>query len=271
MVLPNNFSSWEHLQTVLMQVQNRIVKKEFSDVGSEDWDEDISTPRGSLRVACTLRDTDSAIETKLKLDLFYFCLGKGKALHPAIYAIPIYTLRAQRKYKPQVHLMFREITSIDNADPLESQISFRLMDESFTMADAIILANKIKAEFMSAGGYVWNKGRLMCAYSDWDLGYQLQLLCKDEAEGKRIVTSVLGLQNHVPKWKKFTINRNDQEAERYPANPPNKVILGKSYEQPRERAIHNSRFRYAELTIHELPVPIILCDRTNTWVDVLVS
>lgn len=271
MVLPNNFSSWEHLQTVLMQVQNRIVREEFNDLGGDDWDEDISTPRGSLRTACTLRDTDSAIETKLKLDLFYFCLGKAKSLQAPIYGIPVTTFQTYRRHKPQVHLMFKEVTSIENADPVLSQISFRIMDENFTVTDATTLANKIKAEFMSAGGYLWQKGKLMCAYSDHELGYQLQLLCRDEAEGKRVVTSVLSLLNHVPQWKYFSKNRNEAEAERYPENPPNKVILGKSYKQPKERTIHNSRFRYAELTIHGMAKPIILCDRSNTWVDVLVS
>lgn len=271
MTLPNNFSSWEHLQTVLMQVQNRIVRNEFNDVGGDDWDEDITTPRGSLRVACTLKDTDSALETKLKLDLFYFCLGKGKALHPDMYAIPITTFRTLRRHKPQVHLMFKEVTNIRNADPLQSQISFRIMDENFTIGEATTLANKIKAEFMSSGGYLWHKGRLMCAYSDHDQGYQLQLLCRDEAEGKRLTTDVLALRNHTPKWKHFTINRTEDEAGRYTTAPPNKIILGQSHEQPVERPIHNSRFQYAELSIDGMKKPVILCDRSNRWVEVLVS
>lgn len=271
MALPNNFSSWEHLQTVLMQVQNRIVKEEFSDLGGDDWDEDITTPRGSLRTACTLRDTDSAIETKLKLDLFYFCLGKARSLQAPTYSIPISSYQTYRRHKPQVHLNFREINPPKGYAPTGSTISFRIMDENFTMAEAQVLANKIKTEFMTGPGYLWRKGKKMWSYTDRVIGYQLQLLCINETEAKRVVTDVLALRNNTPKWKLFNLNQNDQEAERYPEVPPTEIILGKPHKQPRERPIHDSRFQYAQLTMHGLPEPLILCDRTNTYVEVLAS
>lgn len=272
MALPPNFSSWEHLQQVIMQVQNKIVRDEFNDLGDETWDEEITTPRGSLRTACTLRDGDSAIETQLKLDLFYKCLGKGKVFHPAIYGIPISSYQVLRKHKPQIHLWFKETTiPKSNADPLQSYITFRIMDESFTLAELTPIANRIKAEFTTGGGYLWRKGRKMCTYTDKEKGYQLQLLCIDESEGKRVVTSVLSIQNDVPRWTKFNIVKNDDELARFPDQPPNKIILGKSVEQPRERPVHSSRFRFAEFTQHGLKTPITLCDRTGTRLYPLVT
>ena len=64
MPLPDNFSPWEHLQNVLRQVHNRIVKEEFSDITDDD---DIVTPRGSLKKACLLDDNDSAEMTVFKV------------------------------------------------------------------------------------------------------------------------------------------------------------------------------------------------------------
>mgnify|MGYP007080401962 CR=1 FL=1 len=70
MPLPVNFSEWEHFQGLLMSLQNRIVKKEFSDVPHEDgqtvntWG-DITVPRSSLKVGCWLKDSDTTIITIL--------------------------------------------------------------------------------------------------------------------------------------------------------------------------------------------------------------
>lgn len=55
-MLPNNFSEWEHLQSVLIRAQNKFVREEFKDLGGDDWIPDINTPRGSLRQACTHKD-----------------------------------------------------------------------------------------------------------------------------------------------------------------------------------------------------------------------
>jgi hypothetical protein len=66
MPLPDNFSAAEHLQDVILLTQNKIVRTEFNDVGDDNWVKDISTPRASLRLACTHEEDDSIDMTILR-------------------------------------------------------------------------------------------------------------------------------------------------------------------------------------------------------------
>src|SRR6476619_5861566 len=130
-----------------MQVQNRIVRAEFRDVGDDDWDEDIVTPRASLRVASTMRDDDSAILSLLKLVFFYVVLRKARDMHPALYVHPVTTYQQLFRLKPQITLYFAE-DSVDvepGYDPIDGEISCRLMHETaetITMAEVQALANR---------------------------------------------------------------------------------------------------------------------------------
>jgi hypothetical protein len=108
MPLPDNFSPAEHLQDVVMLTQNKIVRAEFNDVGDDDWVHDITTPRASLRVACTHVDADSVDMTLIRLWLFYGVLRKAKDFHPDIYGIPATSFQETNKMHPQIHLYFEE-------------------------------------------------------------------------------------------------------------------------------------------------------------------
>jgi hypothetical protein len=50
---PINFSGFSQMVQTIADVQNRIVKEEFSDVSDDDLD-DINKPRSVLRAACTI-------------------------------------------------------------------------------------------------------------------------------------------------------------------------------------------------------------------------
>jgi len=270
MPLPDNFSPAEHLQDVTLKVQNRLVKEEFSDLGDETWDADITTSRGSLRVACTHLDTDSIDMTLVRLWLFYGCLRKAKDFHPHIYGIPVTSFKELRKYKPQISLFFLE----DHNDiepgysPITGEISFRLMNQesnSLSMSEVTNYANRIKTQFATASGFIWKKGKEMVSYTDWKKGYQLQLLCRDKAEGRRVIEQVLDIQAHTPDWKNMNKSGNEEPASAYPTIPPTEIILGKPRRLPRRRPIADVRFQYALLDLHELPNPICLVDRSHTF------
>jgi hypothetical protein len=271
MPLPTNFSPWEHFQQVLIQVQNRKVRTEFSDL---DDDDDITVARSSLRVACTLRDDDSAIFTLLRLFFFYGILRGWRDFWPTIYASSSVPSATKRRHKPQITLYFsQDLNDIEPGyDPVAGEISFRIMNEetsTFTTAKLETLANKVKSLFSTGGGFVWHKGKTLYSYSDWDRGYQLQLLCISEAEAKRIVEQVLDVQNHTPDWSNFNTIANDQPAEAYPNNPGTKNILGKQIKVPRRRPLANVRFQYGLLKLHGKAQPFVLVDRTGEFTDVV--
>ncbi len=275
MALPNNHNPWSHFISVITQIQNRIIREDFNDVGDENWEPDISTDRASLRVACTIRANDSAPLVLLRLILYYIVLRKAQDLQIPYYGIPTGALQAQRKFRPQVTLYFAQ-DAIDirkGEDPIVGEISWRIMDEtseSITRSKIEFIANRIKAEFGGGQGFVWQRGRYMVSYAHWDSGLQLQILSRTPAEGERVIRKVLEVHGATFQRKRMNVVENQDELERYPATPRRETILGESVELPRERPLVNVRFRYATLTLHGLKKPIHLFDKTLRLVDCVV-
>ena len=274
MTLPTDFNDWEHFQSVLIRTQNRIVREEFNDVGADDWVPDISTSRGSLRVACTLKDNDTAVMTELRLFLYYYVLRKARDLVHPVYGSVIEGDGSRRKFKPQITLFFQEdFTDVElGYSPITGEISFRLMTEtsqSLTESELRTYATKIKTLFTTGNGFVWQKGKEFCSYTDWEKGYQLQLLVRSKTEGRRIVEQVLDIQSHTPDWDKFNHQQNEAPSSAYPTNPGNQSILGRSRKKARKRPIADVRFQYALIKLDGLPNPIPLVDRSGIFLNPL--
>jgi hypothetical protein len=268
MALPGGFSPVEHFKTVCQSSYNRIVRDYFKDLDGNELDEDITTPRASLKEACLVDPTDSSILINNRMMLFYMVLRAAADLQAPIYGMPIGAYHELRKFKPQVCLYFKEDSEdVDEGyEPVRAEINFRLMGETETTvskAELITLANKIKTEFGTGDGYRFHKGKTLCAYTEPDKGYSLQIYAYSSAEGKEVIAKVLDLQNHSPDWSKLTINENDSPASAYPTIPTSKVILGKSQRQPRKRPVAYVRFQRATCAIWGIPRPVGLYDRTN--------
>jgi hypothetical protein len=213
------------------------------------------------------------------------------AIHQLIEAKDIGTIYAyhndlnsiKRVGKPRVNLYFLEDTNFSKkAAPnsryeglrrKEGLIRFRLMDEttqSFSRSNATTLANKIKSVFGEGGGYVWSKGKTMYSYSDWELGYQFQLLCKTATEAKRIIASVMSIQAHTPDFKNFNEIKNDQEAIKYPTNPGTQIVMGETISKFQFRPVVDVRFRYAYVRLDGVIKPVNLYSLENKRVSNLV-
>ncbi len=190
----------------------------------------------------------------------------------------------RRKGKPKVLLFFIEDTNFNKLAPpnniyegrrrAEGVISFRLMDETtqtISKANATMIATQIKNVFGSNGGFVWNKGKTMYTYTDWEKGYQFQLLCKTPTEAKRIIRSTLSLQNHAPIWKYFNIVESEEELIKYPEVPGTQVIMGEVVPIPKERPLVDVRFQYAYIDLDGLKEPINLYDRRSKLPRTLVK
>jgi len=274
MAVPDNFSPVEHLQDTFRRTLNPEVREWFRDVGPADWDPDINTPRGSLRHACTHADSDPITVTLLRHFLFDFIVRQR--FKQPVYGIPISSFQEQRKFRPQILLYFVEDASdVDpEFEPVSGEISFRLMNHSsdtITEAIATTYATRIRSAFATAGGFVWRKGKRMCTYTDWGKGYQLQLLCRDVAEGRRVIEQILDIQTDTPDWSKMNASENEAPSEAYPTLPPLERVYGKSRRAPRRRPIADVRFQYAVLHVHGLNAPICLCDRSGVWSNPLVA
>jgi hypothetical protein len=263
MPLPDDFSPWEHLQSVLMQSHNRLVREEFRDLG-DDWEEDITLPRSSLRVACTIRDDDSAIQTLLRMLFFYGTLRKAQDFHPALYTTPIDRYQQEIKFAPQITLYFREdLEDVEEGyAAIDAEISFRVQNQNyntFTEANAITFANKIKTEFCPNNGYRWRKGRTKISYRDKEKGYLLSINAYSEAEAREVISKVLSIQNDGIDNSKMIIS---QLAETPPTIPPTEFIYGNSRRIPRRKPVGYVRFQFAELHLWGVKNAITLVDRS---------
>jgi hypothetical protein len=276
MTLPEGFSEFEFLQDLVRKWHNRAVREEFQDLGGEDWNPDINIGRGAVRHACTIKDNDTAEMVNMRMFLYYFLHRKAQDLQQPVYGLPTENYQASRRFKPQILLWFMEdISDVEPGySPVDGRISFRLMNEdndTLTQANINSLANKIHTAFASGNGFIWHKGKDMVSYTDKPRGYQLQLQCRNESEGRRVAEQVLDIQNHTPNWARMNVEVNAEPAESYPTLPPTLHILGKNYKAPRRRPIADVRFQYALLHIWGIQKPICLVDRTFTFSEALVK
>lgn len=273
MPLSPEFNHTEHLQSVYRQWLNREVREWFRNSDGDEIDDDITTPKGSLQVACFHRDSDSLLMTQMRFQLFEK-LRLQKFQIP-ITGIPRGSVEESRRYRPQVMLFFQE----DQADtiaeyaPVTGEISYRLMDhtsETITPAVAQVISNRIKTNFGAGNGYIWRKGKHMMSYIDRDEGYQLQLLVRTENDGRQLIDRVLDLKGKSPEFSKAHFKENLEPTEAYPTLPRTKRIYGEQRREPRKRPIADVRFQYAVLDVWGLTNVIPLVDRAGIFPSAMV-
>jgi hypothetical protein len=269
---------WEQLQDVLMWTHNRRVIREFRDLSPEDadWTVNLTSARGRLRWASTIKENDSALIVALRMWLFYVILGQAAAFQTPVYGIPVPGYQESRLFQPQIELFFLEdLQDVEQGySPVSGSIRFRVMNrESDTMTEGDVnsLALKVRTNFANGPGFVWRKGKIMASYTDRRRGYKLQLLVRTESEARRVVEQVLDIQGHVPDWEYLNISQNENEAARYPIIPPTVRILNRTRRGPRRRPIADVRFTAAMLHIHGLPNPIVLVDRSGRHRNPIVT
>lgn len=275
MAIPSDFSEVEHLQALIRRYLNKEIREHFRDLGDEFWEAEVITTRGAMRHALTHKDGDPFQITLGRMFLYYFTFGQAKAMQPDIYGVTVISNDRTVRYKPQITLYFNNkgYDPKQKQELVEGEIAFRLMNETsttITKAELERYANKIKTLFAGSTPFVWHKGKTMATYTDLDKGYKLQLLVTNEAEAKRIIEQVLDIQGHTPDWEKLNIKVNAESNERYPNNPGNQTILGKSREKPSYRPRVDVKFRYATCQIHGLGRGINLIDTTYTRGNSLV-
>jgi hypothetical protein len=176
--------------------------------------------------------------------------------------------RVKRKNHPKITLLFSE-NRIDQGRrryPITGEIGFRLMDENhqtINESKAKKYANRIKDKFAGEQPFKWRKGKKMYCYADHDSGYQLQLLCPNQTEAKRIIEQTLDIQGHSPDWTNLTENKNAAITQRYPDTRQRDLIYGQSRELDRTRPSVTVEFRYAFMSVYGLKEPVNLVDVTG--------
>jgi len=246
-MLPEGFNSWKHLRDTVELIHNRRVRSFYKN----QPDNDISTEKRSLKLACLIQPKDTVILVILRMWLFEITAGHAQSLQAPIYGIPVSDFQGEVKFKPQVHLHFQERYPYiaERTRAVEGVISFRLMNEdaaTYSRAKAEELARDIKREFANPI-FVWNKGKYVYYYEDKEHGYKMRLYVISKAEGERVTKNVLAVRGHS-----FDDDKSEyiENARSYPNNPGNHTIYGQSVPKPLRRPTADVRFRYAQLHLH---------------------
>lgn len=263
----------EHLQSTLRKYYNREIREWFDDVDLDDLD--INVPRQSMALACRHLDEDSFLQTLSRQIFFESLRNRYATTLQGVGETPFREV-VRRKTHPKITLLFIEDLSdvADDYAPVYGRISIRLMNHgqsTITEAIARTYATRIRSGFAIGNGFVWKKGKLMCSYTDWESGYQLQLLCRNESEGRRVTEQVLDIQNDTPNWSLFNVKENASPSEAFPTIPDRDRAYGEIRRQPRRRPIADVRFQFAQLHVIGVPAPIVLVDRTGTFPRPLVA
>lgn len=257
MPLPDGFSEWEHLQDMVRRDHNKAVKEYFKN----QPDDDLSTPKSSLKHACLIKDEDTTPMTQMRMWLFEITIGHAQSVQTPIYGIPVQEFQRDVKYKPQVKLYFKEkfdSNGNDNRTSLSrAEITFRLMDETsetITRTKAEQLAKNIKREF-GTPIFVWEKGWYKATYLDVAHGYDLRLLVKSKLEAIRIIKQVLQIQSHTYNNDYLQYVEHDRT---YSLNPGTHRVYGNTVKKIVQRPRVDVRFKYAQLLIWGRVNPINL-------------
>lgn len=257
MPLPENFSEFEHLQDTIRRDYNKAVRAYFKNQA----DDDLSTPKSSLKHACLIKDDDTATMTLMRMWLFEITVGHAQSLQTPVYGIPVQELQSNAKFKPQVKLYFKEAydeeVHKDGTPQARGEITFRLMDETsetISRTKAEQLAKAIKQE-IATPVLVWEKGWFKSTYLDTERGYDLRLLVKSKVEGERIVKKLLTIQNHTFNSDYFQFVDHNRS---YPINPGTHRVYGHTVKKFRTRPRADLKFCYAQLLIHGQIKPVNL-------------
>lgn len=182
---------------------------------------------------------------------------------------------SQLSKHPYISLYFREIpASGRTGTPLESEISFRLMDQIeyeglipdksvISIADIKRYAKAVERVFNSTPDkpYIIKRGRGSYTYNNWPLGYKLWLLANSASEAERVFKDVLKIQSHTFDEIYMGIGASRNPAKAFPIVQPKKKVLNEDKALPNRRQTGDITFRWAKLVLPMCKESLILCSR----------
>jgi hypothetical protein len=253
----------EIVQSFIRKYINKAIKEHFNDIPGDDEDSlSKAAPRSAIKLVCLHKDTDPITLTAIRL-LIWWVEARG-LLDEFIYGIPSTDFEIKHTYYPQVKLHFREdkIEAFNgNRRPARGEISFRWKEENYTEANILALTNKIIADF-ARPPFHYQRGRELWSYADKQKGYYFQMTVQSEAEAKKVIKQVIGIQDsEEPDWEKYLREHKDQK--NYTIQETVRV-MGQTVKKPKKRPIAKIEFKYAELFIPGTTKPLILVDRSGT-------
>lgn len=184
---------------------------------------------------------------------------------------------SQLSKHPYISLYFREIpASGRTGTPLESEISFRLMDQIeyeglipgksiISIADIKRYAKAVERIFNTTPDkpYTIQRGRGSYTYNNWPLGYKLWLLANSASEAERVFKDILKIQSHTFDEIYMGIGASRNPAKAFPIVQPKKKVLNEDKALPNRRQTGNVTFRWAKLVLPMCKESLVLTSRES--------
>ena len=255
-------------------LHNFLVDAYFQKVNEDSLP--MQSEKDYYRQASRVEDSDSVVMYIARKLYFNDLKGMDLDALSEVYMLPISELSdISLSGIPQLCLHFIESNYlVDSGRRIgEGKIKgIRLMKfRANTMKDteAKALAKKIKTVFGSP--FEWKKGKNMLSYSDYENGYNLQILCETKEGGKNVLEKVLAIQDHTIVQKYINYKENDSPEEAYPDTPQNITILEKEVKDVDRRPIVSVSFRVSYLYLRNVGKPRVLYDKTNRYPNAYVN
>ncbi|OYD90599.1 hypothetical protein CDG76_30715 [Nostoc sp. 'Peltigera membranacea cyanobiont' 210A] len=270
MSIPDNAA--EHLQQTYRTEFNRRVDRFFRDV---EGNGDLSSPRGSLKLACRIADDDNDAIMNMRHNLFFNVIGYSRKNLAVVYGSKFDTAPPVAGH-PQLFLYFSQDGAAQPSDEplIEHEKSCRLMNFSctsegvkptITKADMTAIANEIKTLFLdNKKGITYTTGNKSASYTDPDNGFAKgnYLLVNSKADAVNIYTKMCNAIDVPFKGESHIVLNDPDKASTTTATAGKTTILGKQRNNRRYRPIAILRFRYAYISLGNLIPPVFLIDTT---------
>ncbi|NES18336.1 MAG: hypothetical protein F6K41_05250 [Symploca sp. SIO3E6] len=156
------------------------------------------------------------------------------------------------KDRPRVVLYFYRYDPSKNRT-YTAELSYRLVNETIegmTFDKMKVIAQKIKTKFEN---FEFTKGKKKLQYSDWPNGYcNSSVLCETVEEGTRVFEQFLDLQGMSIDETKLSEIKDSNPTGKYPENPSNITVAGKTEEGKELRPITKVKYVHSQIFLGNL-------------------
>jgi len=270
--LPDGFEPFEHLQKIYIPQHNALVKRYFADLG-DDWKPNISSARSSLRVACTMVDSDNQLMMSLRHHLLFDLLGYGRK-NLFVYYGANESIDPPVEGHPKIIFYFSQDShtlATVQCRKADAEYSLRLMDLENTSTNLksklVEIANEIKTQFVEGKqGIILIKGNLGIIYKDAKNGFSSgrKILASTEADAIDIYRRMCNVIDKNFDETKISVT-NPKKASTSGETTETQIIMGKTRKKKAYRRVATVRFRYAYVLIPGEAQPIFLVDTTYRY------
>lgn len=150
--------------------------------------------------------------------------------------------------------------------PTEMELTINIMgkkDTEISKNDLKTFATRISDIFNKESPYLHTKGKIYFTYHDWENGYHLQILAKNEPDARQLLLKILSIKQDEINEKFWKQSKAVNSNVAYPDTEETVTIMGKIYKKPLRRPVVNVVFQWATLDLPSIGKTICLVSNSK--------